>query len=139
MAQLSLGQAAKQVGKSKSTITRAIQSGKLSAQRQDDNSYKIEPSELFRVWPATGAQPDDDATPKTPQDDETSSMQSRIELLEALLEREKDAAGDLRGTIDDLRKRLDKAEDRVTALIAPEATRGAREGLLGRLRRALIG
>lgn len=131
MAQLSLGQAAKQVGKSKSTITRAIRSGKLSAQRQNDNSYKIDPAELFRVWPATGAQPHEDATPKTPQGDVTASMQSRIEMLEALLEREKDAAGDLKGTIEDLRKRLDKAEDRVTALIAPEATRGARKGLWG--------
>jgi len=136
MAQLSLGQAAKQVGKSKSTITRAIQSGKLSAQRQDDNSYKIDPSELFRVWPATGTQPDEDATPKTPQDNTTASMQSRIDLLEALLEREKDATGDLKGIIEDLRKRLDRAEDRVTALIAPEATRGARKGLWGRLFRS---
>lgn len=47
---LTLGQAAKQTGLSKSTISRAISSGKLSAVSRDRGGYSIDPSELFRVF-----------------------------------------------------------------------------------------
>ena len=46
-----LGQAAIAVGKSKATISKAIKSGKISADKQANGSYKIEPSELHRVYP----------------------------------------------------------------------------------------
>jgi len=55
MAGLSLREAAQQAGTSKSTILRAIQSGRLSAKRTDDGGYDIDPSELFRVYPVKGA------------------------------------------------------------------------------------
>ena len=45
-----LGQAAKKTGVSKATISRDIKKGKLSAERQEDGSYKIQASELFRVY-----------------------------------------------------------------------------------------
>lgn len=48
-----LGEAAKAVGKSKATISKAIKSGKMSAVRQDDGSFSIDPSELHRVYPPT--------------------------------------------------------------------------------------
>ena len=51
MAGLSLREAAQQAGTSKSTILRAIQSGRLSATRTDDGGYSIDPSELCRVYP----------------------------------------------------------------------------------------
>ena len=47
---LSLREAAQQTGTSKSTILRAIQSGRLSAARTDDGGYAIDPAELFRVY-----------------------------------------------------------------------------------------
>ena len=47
---LSLSQAAKAAGKSKSTINRAIKSGKISATRHDDGSYTIDASELSRAF-----------------------------------------------------------------------------------------
>jgi len=46
-----LGQAAIAVGKSKATISKAIKSGKISAQKQANGSYQIDPSELHRVYP----------------------------------------------------------------------------------------
>lgn len=55
MAGLSLREAAQQAGTSKSTILRAIQSGRLSATRTDDGGYDIDPSELFRVYPVKGS------------------------------------------------------------------------------------
>ena len=39
-----------EAGTSKSTILRAIQSGRLSAPRTDDGGYAIDPAELFRVY-----------------------------------------------------------------------------------------
>ena len=42
---LSLGQAAKETGMDKSTISRAIKSGKLSATRQEHGGYAIDPAE----------------------------------------------------------------------------------------------
>jgi len=47
---LSLGQAAKETGMDKSTISRAIKSGKLSATRKENGGYAIDPAELFRVF-----------------------------------------------------------------------------------------
>ncbi len=50
MATFSLREAAQQAGTSKSTILRAIQAGRLSAARNDDGGYAIDPAELFRVY-----------------------------------------------------------------------------------------
>jgi hypothetical protein len=48
---LSLSQAAEATGKSKSVLSKALVSGKLSYLEKTDSGYKIEPSELFRVFP----------------------------------------------------------------------------------------
>lgn len=50
MATFSVGQAARLVGCGKTTITRAIKSGRISAERLDDGSYRIDGSELMRVY-----------------------------------------------------------------------------------------
>lgn len=52
MAELSLAQAATLAGKSKSTLTRAIKSGRMSAVRRDDGTFGLDPAELLRVFPA---------------------------------------------------------------------------------------
>jgi len=49
---LTLGQAAKHTGLSKSTISRAISTGKLSVFSKNSGGYSIDPSELFRVFPS---------------------------------------------------------------------------------------
>jgi hypothetical protein len=50
MPMLTLGEAARACGIPKSTISRAIKSGRLSAGRDDKGSYAIDPAELFRVY-----------------------------------------------------------------------------------------
>jgi hypothetical protein len=61
MALVSLGQAAKLAGLGKTTLARAIKSGRLSATRRDDGGYQTDVAELERVYPlraptdATGA------------------------------------------------------------------------------------
>ena len=47
---LTLGQAARLAGVGKTTLTRAIKAGRLSATRRDDGSYEIDPAELSRVY-----------------------------------------------------------------------------------------
>jgi len=50
---LSLNQAAKAAQKSPSTIHKYLKNGRLSYISKDDNGYKIDPSELYRVFPKT--------------------------------------------------------------------------------------
>lgn len=48
---LTLRQAADLCGASRSTIHRALKSGKLSGNRLEDGAWDIDPSELARVFP----------------------------------------------------------------------------------------
>jgi hypothetical protein len=59
----SLGQAAKEAGVAKSTISKALSSGKLSYTEKNSAGYKIDPAELFRVFPKTSATNSSDLPP----------------------------------------------------------------------------
>ena len=48
---LTLGQAAKEVGISKPSLSVAIKKGRISANKNDSGVYEIDPAELFRVYP----------------------------------------------------------------------------------------
>lgn len=96
--QHTLGSAAKLTGKSKSTLLRAIKSGRLSGAQDDNGNYQIETSELLRVFPATVRDASSDA-PRTPQ--RNGAEQAELEGLRAL-------ADERQRTIDDLRRRLDQ-------------------------------
>jgi hypothetical protein len=51
-----LGEAAKAVGKNRTTLLRAVKAGKLSATYDEAaGSWLIEPAELFRVYPPIDA------------------------------------------------------------------------------------
>ena len=92
MPELSLSQAAKLTGKSKSTINRAIKTGKLSATRHEDGSYSIDPAELaraFDVEPLEGAKRRD-------ADPDGTRLLERIAALEAMLNREREISADLK-------------------------------------------
>lgn len=125
----SLSEAAKATGKNKTTIQRAIKSGKISASKGNGGSYEIDPSELHRVFPPTVAQRDaqymqSNDTQQAKFAPESSRIDRVVELEKELavarerangLEAQKDQMAD---TINDLRKRLDSSETRVTALLA---------------------
>lgn len=92
MPELSLSQAAKLTGRSKSTINRAIKTGKISATRHEDGSYSIDPGELsraFKLEPQEGSERSDTAPDGT-------RLLERIEALEAMLNREREIAADLK-------------------------------------------
>lgn len=103
---LTLQQAANATGKAKSTIQRAIKSGRLSAKRLDGGAYAIDPAELSRVYQlrATGSDTDSmkhDATQQ--RNSETELLQLKVELLQMQLEQSQE-------TTRDLRQRLDAAD-----------------------------
>lgn len=58
-----LGKAAKETGLSKTTISKAIKSGRLLASRTDDGQYRIDPDELFRVYPQVDRKDDGSVYP----------------------------------------------------------------------------
>jgi len=95
------GEAAKLVGKSVPTITRAIKSGKLSATPRKPRGWVIEKSELFRAFePIT----DETNRMETSLGSETSIKDS---ALQAKLEVMEQRFSDAQTTIEDLRTRLD--------------------------------
>jgi hypothetical protein len=49
--EFTIGQAAKEAGKSKSTIWKYVKNGVISAYKNPDGSYHIDAAELFRVFP----------------------------------------------------------------------------------------
>src|SRR3954451_9471628 len=52
----SIGQAARATGKSKSVIHTAIKTGRISATKDEDGTYSIDPAELHRVFPPAPSQ-----------------------------------------------------------------------------------
>lgn len=134
-----LAEAAVAAGVNRSTILRAIKSGKMSARRLEDKSYRIDASELARVYdlrPAAqaaqakplGVNGHSQAAPELAQ--AAQDVASAIELAELrvkvqLLERERETIlAKQEETIQDLRRRLDEErEERRTLqrlLAAPE-------------------
>lgn len=109
--ELSLSQAAKKAGKSKSTINRAIKSGKLSATRHDDGTYTIAASELFRVFPSGPPTGPNWVEAQPPAEPDKATI-IRIEALEAALQREREINADLVADRDHWRQQA-------TALLSP--------------------
>ncbi len=130
-----LKQAAEAAGKTKPTILRAIQAGKISASRDAiSNTWTIDPAELHRVYPI-------ESEIKAPQDtqrydvtaNEIAVLRREIELKDEKLkefqeERERERRT-LQDNIEDLRQRLNtEGEERrrlsaqVTALLTNHKT-----------------
>jgi hypothetical protein len=107
-----LGEAARAVGRSKTTLGRAIKSGRISATRGEDGSYLIDPAELHRVFPVIR-----DGHPRmersgTLNGPEPAPSLETLALRQLLAERER-LVDEQAESIRDLRARLDQeAEER---------------------------
>lgn len=100
------GTAAKAVGKTKSTITKAISSGKLSAIKNDNGAWEIDASELYRVYPPTPLE-----TVEIKQNDTLKEMggnSKEIEALERLLKAAEEQIYDLKADRDEWRKQANQ-------------------------------
>jgi excisionase family DNA binding protein len=132
MITLSLREAAEQAGVSKSTIFRAIQSGRMSAERDDDRNFKIQPAELFRVYPPKPSK--DDVADNVPGQAETQpkgqdapallgsdameiklrniQLEEQIKGLQAILEMERQRAEEAQKRADQRAEELRAERDR---------------------------
>ncbi len=105
---LSLREAAQQADVSKSTVLRAIQSGRMSATRTNDGGWSIDPAELFRVYPprnasqrsGNGAMGQDAPLRETAASDDATALRTQVELLREMLARADRQADDLRAERD---------------------------------------
>lgn len=124
----SMTKAANFAGVNRSTIQRQIKAGKLSAERDDNKQWRIDPAELSRVYPDAGKKEsvaNDDAKqrqPNAPQHSATpesteiiATLRTMVETLERNNRREVEH---LNETIEDLRDRLDKEAAHSRALTA---------------------
>ena len=123
-----LNEAAKAVGKSKTTIHRAIKSGKISASKLESGAYAIDPSELHRVFQVGTAER---TTRNDTEQHETAigTADIRLEMLEKERERERQQ---LEETIADLREDRDKWRQQATALLEDKRPKGFWARLRGR-------
>lgn len=124
--QFTLRQAAEWSGKSKSTIQRAIKKGSLSAVRNSDGSYSIDASELSRVF-SVPALDHSNGSERHPRGDSAELLELKVQMLEDQLSREREH-------VTDLQQRLNRSEDRVSALIAPPTLAQSRATFWNRLR-----
>jgi hypothetical protein len=138
-----LKQAAEATGKSKPTILRAIQTGKISASRHPlTQGWLIEPAELHRIYPPV---PEDEAPGDTHQSEPSQMTHGATAAENAVLRREAVLKDELlatakaerdherrcsQETIDDLRRRLDlegeerrRTQAQLTALLKDQRPR----------------
>lgn len=121
---LNLRTAAQQAGVSKSTILRAVKSGRLSASRTADMGYDIEPAELFRVYPPQRSNADamgQDATSAsntgatvTPPGAPAAALEAEIAGLREILRRADASADELRQDRDKWRNMAEQAQRLLT-------------------------
>lgn len=123
-----LGEAAKATGKSKATISKAIKSGRISAKKDETGTFRIDPSELHRVYTPTVSVEQKD-TPIIPP--ETSENHSLVRELKARLEAANERLSDKEDVISDLREDRDKWRQQATALLADQRPKGFFNRLLG--------
>lgn len=145
MPMLSLGQAARLAGVGKTTISRAIAAGRLSAGRNTEGGYEIDPAELSRVYEikldAAGKPVPRDGGAERAAIEGDLSPSEKAELRSMLAVLEERIEG-LKSTLDSERRRADAAEadrDRwakqaeTVAGLLPAPADEKKPGLMGRV------
>jgi hypothetical protein len=110
-----LGQAAKAVGMSKTSILRSIKAGKISARRDEFGQWAIEPCELHRVYPPladdTGTGNGTEERGVTGGETALAEASTRATLAEARL-------SDFKSMLDDIREQRDRWRQQAERLAA---------------------
>lgn len=137
--QLTLGQAAKQAGVSKPTLSRAINEGRISAKKREDGSYGIDPAELMRWKEAYSHRHTKVAQTVTPPETPdilalqvaAASAAAELSALKTVLAEKERRISDLENDRDAWRTQAGKL-----ALPAPQQHRGGLFGWFGGKRAA---
>jgi hypothetical protein len=130
---ITLAQAAEATGRNRSTILRSIRRGTLSAVRdQRTQAWMVDPAELFRVFAPVSALGDAEAAQGSAQmhrADEAAEarvLMARLEAAEARIADKDSTIAEQRAALDDLRRRLDSADEerrRLTMVLADLRTK----------------
>jgi excisionase family DNA binding protein len=122
-----LGQAAKETGVSKPTLSRAVKKGDLTAEGGGGKPYRIDPSELGR-WlsgyrernPGASTHVTQHETPETPS--VNKELEAEVDALRVQIAREETERARERAQLEahivDLRGRVDRAERKEDQLMA---------------------
>ena len=128
MPYLTLGKAARETGLHKTTISRAIEDGRLSANRNEHGHYQIDPAELFRVFDPkprdSHTTPVSDSTQPPAQHQATPRVTGTVTesyMVERLRE--------LEDELEDRDRRLKELRSAMDALPSPESVAAERERL----------
>jgi FtsZ-binding cell division protein ZapB len=127
-----LNAAAKLSGRAKSTISKAIKDGRLSAAKNDKGGFEIDGAELSRVFPFPAA--DQTLVPQSNTENEHKNK-----VLEVELKAERQMRERLLSEIEDLKIQRDKWQDQAQTLLLSNQSQpegqGAKRGFLGLFRR----
>jgi hypothetical protein len=121
---LTAREAGERVGKTRQAIIKAIRKGTISAAKDESGEWRIDPAELFRVYPPVSQV--DDTSPATETTKDTDGLRREIEVLRERLA-EKDEL------IADLREDRDRWREQATRLL-PAPQPAVRRGWWRRLR-----
>ena len=129
MKPFTLAQAVKESKKAKTTLIDAIKSGRLSAKKDENGRYQIDPSELFRVYQPTDDRPNE----------KTESVQNFLEQKIMSSERELVQQKDFNEQQKDLNKELfvllekaTKTANQLTLLLTRQKEEPKKENALWR-------
>jgi hypothetical protein len=124
---LTLGEAAKAVGKSKATISKAIQTGRLSVHERTEAGFRIAAAELFRAFPPSSPNVQVNGSPEQTRTPQSNSLNSALEReIELLREERARERHQLEAVIADLRRRLDLADEerrRLTLMLTDQRSK----------------
>ena len=109
-----LGQAAAEVGRNKSTISRDIAKGRISADKNPDGSYLIDASELFRVYEKRN---DNNTKATVANATDESGVASENMVLRVQLESALQRNSDKETQLEDLKKDRDQWRQQATYLL----------------------
>src|ERR1700731_254586 len=101
-----LGQAAKAVGMSKTSILRSIKAGRISAGRDELGQWAIEPCELHRVYPALSE--DDPGTGKGAGERAVTGGGTALAVAHARAALAEARMSDFKSMLDDIREQRDR-------------------------------
>ena len=122
---LTLTQAGKATGRNRTTILRAVKAGKLSATHDEaSGAWLIEPAELFRLYlpiDAHASAPRGDAHLRNGHASaEIGELRARLDAAEARISDKDALIAAHERAIEDLRQRLDRADERLQLLLTDQ-------------------
>lgn len=118
------GQAAQATGKNIATITRAIKSGKISAEKDASGAWRIDASELHRMFPMNAQdlrkpQMQSDASPLQEQSkSQTAAFEQELATLRERVAAQSEMLEERAGQIADLREDRDRWRQQATSLLS---------------------